>query len=56
MGTEKCCNRNMERKPPIRRDTNFNTRQQVETNLKCVFCDGTGYRINDCNEVKRKIQ
>ena len=43
-------------KPPIRWDRNFNTRQQVATNRKCVFCDGTGYRINDRTEVKRKIQ
>ena len=39
-------------KSPIRREKNFNTRQQNATNRKCVFSDGTGCRVNDCTEVK----
>ena len=43
-------------KPPTRRDKNFNIRQQNATNRKCVFCDGTGLRINDCTEVKNSAK
>ena len=43
-------------KPPIRRDKNFNTRQQNATDRKCVFCDGTGHRLNDCSEAKDPVK
>ena len=43
-------------KPPIRRDKNFSTRQQNATNWKCVFCDGTGHKINDCTLVKDPVK
>ena len=43
-------------KPPIRRDKNFNTRQQNATNRKCVFCNGTGHRLNDCTDVEDPIK
>ena len=43
-------------KPPIRRDKNFNTRQQNTTDRKCVLCDGTGHRINDCTGVKDPVK
>ena len=43
-------------KPPNWRDKNFNTREQNETNWKCVFCEGSGNRINDCTDVKDPLK
>ena len=43
-------------KPSILRDKNFSPRQQNATNQKCVFCDGTGHKINDCTGVKDPIK
>ena len=43
-------------KPPIQREKNFNACQQNVTNWKCVFCDGTRHRINDCTEVRDPVK
>ena len=43
-------------KPSILRDKNFSTHQQNATNRKCVFCDGTGHKINDCTGVKDPVK
>ena len=43
-------------KPSLGRDKNFNTLQQNATNRKCVLCDLTGHRINDCTEVKDPVK
>ena len=51
MGWEKPVTETVEEKTPIRRDKNFNTSQENATNRECVFCDGTGHRINDWTEV-----
>ena len=57
MGWEKSCNKNRESlKALIRRDKNFNTRQQNATNRKRVLCDSTGHKINDCTEVKDSVK
>ena len=42
--------------PSIGRDKNFNTLQQNATNRKCVLCDLTRHRINDCTEVKDPVR
>ena len=63
IGQEKSCNRNRREKiinskrqkfQQTAKTHNFKIKNGI--NWKCVFCDCTGHRLNDCTEVKDPVK